>query len=1113
MKYIASFWLCLVIVHFGGKAQVLINENFSSANVLTPPPGWSQYILTGNSLYDYWRFDNPGNRVDLYPFDDNFAIFDSDFLSITGGKENVALESPAFNATGLTGITLSFDHYFQGIPGSAYFVEVYNGTSWDTVLTGNLSTQNPQHEVIDITASVSGQANAKIRFRWEGDFSWFWMLDNVKVFAPINDDVGVETIISPISDCTLDSLETITVRIRNYGLSPQFNFPVSYSVDGNPPVTETYQGVAIAPDSSNIFSFSIPANLSLGTTHEIVTYTSLPNDLIGWNDSVVSTITFQTPNPIPLNEDFDSLSIGMVQFPLFHNHSQNTFSFQTHSGPTSSIQTGPLGDAPLHGNGTYIYLESSGINAGDSAILVSSCIDLSNTIVPHFIFSRHLYGQDIDSFKVFVNDGLPVLLMNLTGPELNTNTEPWITDTLDLTPFIGSVISLQIHAYVSGFRGDIALDNFIIKEILPVDLALSEVILPLPQCGMDSAEEITIRLVNDGTDSILGGIQVSFSVNGGPFSTPENIADTLASGNDLVYTFLQKADLSANGNHTIIAAVHHNSDPETSNDTLAGFTTHIPHISNFPYIEDFENGSGGWRASGTNSSWVLGTPAKLTIQGAASGANAWVTGGTGLSTYPNLENSTVVSPCFDMTNASDSAWLSMNIWWSAESNWDGAVLQVSVDGGGNWANLGNFASNIYWFNDSAIHAKPGGQSIGWSGRASTGNGSNGWVNAQYKLDTTVIGKPDVTFRIAFASDQTIGDDGFAFDDFGISAPPILSFISDTLDACIGDTIFAGITDPGLSYQWSTGDTTSFVIMQNNTGLDTLKEIWLNVVNPLNQSASDTLLVSVKGGFPNLTMVVDSQILCYGDSSGQITVAVSGGTGNLSYVWNTNPSQNSATITGLSGGQYVVIVADENNCTNKDSAFITEPPLLMNILDGIEDNHCPDDSTGSIDLSISGGTLPYSYVWNHGDTIEDISGLGVGNYFSQITDANGCITVTDTFEVVALDSLPVAGFTFVQNGSQVSFTNTSVNGTDFTWDFDDGTITNQFNPSHVYQTNNKFYVTLTVTNDCGSTTFMDTVFMTQVGIEAELLDKEISVYPNPNHGDFEIRFGDRNWANF
>ncbi|MCB0851376.1 MAG: hypothetical protein KDD63_03970, partial [Bacteroidetes bacterium] len=126
MKYIASFWLCLVIVHFGGKAQVLINENFSSANVLTPPPGWSQYILTGNSLYDYWRFDNPGNRVSLYPFDDNFATFDSDFLSITGGKENVALESPAFNATGLTGITLSFDHYFQGIPGSAYFVEVYN---------------------------------------------------------------------------------------------------------------------------------------------------------------------------------------------------------------------------------------------------------------------------------------------------------------------------------------------------------------------------------------------------------------------------------------------------------------------------------------------------------------------------------------------------------------------------------------------------------------------------------------------------------------------------------------------------------------------------------------------------------------------------------------------------------------------------------------------------------------------------------------------------------------------------------------------------------------------------------------------------------------------------
>jgi PKD repeat protein len=1102
MKYLVILGLYLIVSLGEGWAQVLLDEDFSTANISTPPSGWSQQIFAGDSLFDYWRFDNPGNRQSESPFEGQFAIFDSDYLSLTGGAEDVALISPVFNTTGLTNILLSFEHYFQGFPGSAYFVEVYNGTDWDTVLTGITSTTNPQHEILDITASTVGITNAQIRFRWEGDFSWFWMIDNVRIIAPVNSDVGVIAIENPTSTCSLDSSEIVFVRIKNYGLTSQFNFQVSYTVDGNPPITEWYQGAAIAPNTSDTFSFSTPALLNPGSFYKLKAYTSMPTDSLYYNDTLTHWLEVKNPASIPLTENFDTTTIGTLPLNLFTNATAQPLNFVAHSGPTSSINTGPVGDASVNGNGNYIYLEASGAVPGDSSVLTSTCIDLTNAIAPHFIFSRHLFGQDIDSMKIMVDHGVNVPILSLYGSELSANNSPWIIDTLDLTPFSGSVISIQIKAYVSGFKGDVALDRFTIKEILPVDIAVQEIILPEPACGLDSNESVQILLMNDGTDSIKGGIQVSYSVNGGTFSAPENITDTLAPGTSINYTFLQKADFSVPGPHQVIAAVHQNADPETANDTLTGTTVNIPHISSFPYFENFENGANGWKASGVNSSWALGTPAKQTIQGAASGQNAWVTGGIGLSLYNNLESSEVVSPCFDLSNAPDSSFISLDIWWSAEYNWDGAVLQATTDGGLNWENIGDFGATINWFNDSSIYAQPGGQRTGWSGRGSSGNGSGGWVNVWYPLDTTIIGQPDVTFRIAFASDQTIGDDGFAFDDFGIGAPPVQIWLGDTVEACIGDTVFAGVSGSFYSFQWSNGDTSHFTIMQNNTGADTLKKLWVKITNQLNLSSTDTLFALVRGSFPSVSVIIDNQVLCHGDANGQATALASGGT--LSYIWDTNPVQDSATATGLGPGVYQVTVSDENNCAVKDSVEITEPAPLLSFLDGLMNNDCLGDSTGNIDITVSGGTQPYFFSWNNGDTSEDLTAITNGTYVSVITDANGCEITTDTFHIVAQDSLPVANFSFTQSGAQVTFINNSSFAPDYTWDFDDGNLSNQVNPIHTYQANNKYFVTLTATNNCGSSTFLDTVFMNTVGIEVEMYSPGVFIYPNPATDKFMLQ---------
>jgi hypothetical protein len=185
-------------------------------------------------------------------------------------------------------------------------------------------------------------------------------------------------------------------------------------------------------------------------------------------------------------------------------------------------------------------------------------------------------------------------------------------------------------------------------------------------------------------------------------------------------------------------------------------------ITIFPYFEDFENGPAGWVASGTANTWAFGTPAKSTIQGASSGTKAWVTGGLGGGQYNNNENSAVLSPEFDFSNMQQPV-VQLRVWWNNEFSWDGAAFQATTNNGGTWLTIGTTNSPGNWYTDNTINGNPGGQQQGWSGRASSGNGSNGWVTAKHGTNA-LIGKSSVKFRVAFGSDGSVQDDGFAFDD-------------------------------------------------------------------------------------------------------------------------------------------------------------------------------------------------------------------------------------------------------------------------------------------------------------------------------------------------------------
>ena len=193
MKKITLLFLFLlsITLSFG---QVLIDENFDAALAL--PAGWTNNDLSNGGV---WTIDTGGEAYgfttgntflyDIADFSGNYAIFNSDAYGNDNLAENAALESPVFDCTGLSVVKLSYKHFILADYGGEGYVEVYNGTSWVEVayydefnVAGN--GYGYGSEILDVSTELAGVSNAQVRFRWEGDWAYWWAFDNVVVQQP-----------------------------------------------------------------------------------------------------------------------------------------------------------------------------------------------------------------------------------------------------------------------------------------------------------------------------------------------------------------------------------------------------------------------------------------------------------------------------------------------------------------------------------------------------------------------------------------------------------------------------------------------------------------------------------------------------------------------------------------------------------------------------------------------------------------------------------------------------------------------------------------------------------------------------------------------------------------
>ena len=206
-----------------------------------------------------------------------------------------------------------------------------------------------------------------------------------------------------------------------------------------------------------------------------------------------------------------------------------------------------------------------------------------------------------------------------------------------------------------------------------------------------------------------------------------------------------------------------------------------------------------------------------------------------------------------------------------------------------------------------------------------------------------------------------------------------------------DLTVTGATPP-YSYEWyNASDPNTVISTVEDPGNLVPGDYFVIVTDqiPCNITSQNfTVAPENPPGLSDITTNVD----CFGDNTGAIDLQVSGGNGPFTYSWSNGAITQD--LTDLPAGSYTVTTTDADGCEESLSITVTEP-TDFSLSVSTTDVTTPLGNDGTIDLTVSGATPSYTYLWTTTDgsglvpTDEDQFMLTAGTYDVLVTDANGC----------------------------------------------------------------------------------------------------------------------------
>jgi hypothetical protein len=353
----------------------------------------------------------------------------------------------------------------------------------------------------------------------------------------------------------------------------------------------------------------------------------------------------------------------------------------------------------------------------------------------------------------------------------------------------------------------------------------------------------------------------------------------------------------------------------------------------------------------------------------------------------------------------------------------------------------------------------------------------------------------------------------------VSTPVVVS-VSSTITPTIqitanpSDTICAGtnvsfqsnVSGQGNSpsYEWfingsfngTTTDTFATSTLQNNDVITCLLTSSASCANP-DTAISNTITVTVNAAPATIVSDLPNDTICGGDT---VIFTATPGYQTYSFYDNASEQQTSASNSwiadNLPQGNHIYVIVSNNGCTsvpsNIDSFYIKQTPLANITVQS--QNICQGDST---ELSVPAGNN--SYTWSNGDITQNIYVRSTGNYTVTVTNMDGCTAVSAPVSIT-VNSLPATP-TITKSGDTLTCSLAST----YQWFLNDTAIAGATGRSLVVDTTGSYTVHITDANGCGNESAA--INVTILGIAVITGDYDIQLYPNPNNGNFTLKFSD------
>ncbi|MBX2906316.1 MAG: S8 family peptidase [Taibaiella sp.] len=565
----------------------------------------------------------------------------------------------------------------------------------------------------------------------------------------------------------------LSVRVRNLYNSACGSYRLSYRINGAPWMELLSPGTVIPANGTALINISgaslnMPGNNDLEFAIENLAVADPEHG----NDTLRTVVKFLPNNPINLvggfADGFEDLPVGTMA------HDSIGISSNGHWDYFNDDDSGRLRP----------FVTKEVVISGQRSMSMDQVLPMHHGSNNQLIgtFNLGAYSTATEEVRVdfdYMLHGNPASATGNIVTARGNDTRPWVgLFSYDLSAYPGYVRSVKSLSLTDAVRASgsnfststqisfgqndttviagtnygtgITIDNFKMYTVQN-DVMLSAIVSPGPNnCGLPNSVPLTVTVKN-GVNGTLHNIEVFYRLDGGPVLT--GMIDSIRAKDSINFSFPQLLNIANSLTHKVDVWLSLSGDSYKANDSLLNYEfRNSKIIASFPYIENFENGDGGYYTGGFMSSWQYGTPTSPLIDKAATGNRAWKTNLSGR--YNNLETSYLYSPCFDISGLGNPT-LSFSLAQDLENCGgvlcDGAYMEYSFDGE-TWVKLGQAGEGYNWYDSTFVIWN----TIGFT---------------RWHVATIALPKPGVNqslhLRFVMFADPAVTFEGLAVDDIHI----------------------------------------------------------------------------------------------------------------------------------------------------------------------------------------------------------------------------------------------------------------------------------------------------------------------------------------------------------